>query len=155
MRKHIFAALFLLSAATRTAAQTDTDKGAAAAATGDAILHVWITQDKDGKMQMVRTGPTYAGKMIYGKELLEADGKTYKLDIHNPDTALRGRSLKDYELITGLTYKDGKWSGGKCYDYKTGNSYDVYLELKDGALYMRVYKGVTMFGRTLKWDLVE
>ena len=150
MRQLFFAGTLILLAISRATAQTDTAGGAA-----DAILHVWITQEKDGKMQMVKTGATYAGKMIYGKELLEADGKTYKLDIHNPDTSLRSRPLKDYNLITGLTYKDGKWSGGKCYDYKTGNSYDVYLELKSGALYMRVYKGVTMFGRTLKWDLVE
>ena len=146
MRQHFFVA-FLLFIAAHATAQTDT--------AGNAILHTWITQQKDGKMQMVKTGATYAGKMVYGKELLEADGKTYKLDIHNPDTSLRSRSLKDYDLLTGLTYKDGKWSGGKCYDYKTGNSYDVYLELKDGAMFMRVYKGVTMFGRTLKWDLVE
>jgi uncharacterized protein (DUF2147 family) len=147
MQQQFFAAVFLLFVATHAAAQTDT--------AGDAILHTWITQEKDGKMQMVKTGDTYAGKMVYGKELLETDGKTYKIDIHNPDTTLRSRSLKDYDLLTGLTYKDGKWSGGKCYDYKTGNSYDVYLELKNGAMYMRVYKGVTMFGRTLKWDLVE
>ena len=145
--RQLFFAAFLLFTAAHAAAQTDT--------TADAILHTWITQEKDGKMQMVRTGATYAGKMIYGKELLEADGKTYKLDLHNPDTTLRSRSLKDYDLLTGLAHKDGKWSGGKCYDYKTGNSYDVYLELKNGAMYMRVYKGVPMFGRTLKWDLVE
>lgn len=149
MRRQIFIAALILLAVTSSTAQTS-DTAAA-----DAILHTWITQEKDGKMQMIRTGDTYAGKMVYGKELLEADGHTYKLDIHNPDTSLRTRSLREYNLITGLTYKDGKWSGGKCYDYKTGNSYDVYIELRNGAMYMRVYKGMTMFGRTLKWDLVE
>lgn len=122
---------------------------------GDRILHTWQTQEKDAKIQMLRSGDTYSARMIYGKQLLEADGKTYKKDIHNPDTTLRSRELKDYILIAGLTYKDGKWTGGKIYNFQDGNSYDVAIELQGNVMSMRVYKGVWMFGKTLKWDLVE
>lgn len=122
---------------------------------GDRILHIWQTQEKDAKIQMLRNGDTYSARMVYGKQLLEADGKTYKKDIHNPDTTLRSRELKDYILITGLTYKDGKWTGGKIYNFQDGNSYDVAIELQGNVMSMRVYKGVWMFGKTLKWDLVE
>ena len=93
--------------------------------------------------------------MIYGKDLVEADGKTYKKDVHNPDPTLRSRLLKDYVLISGLTYADGKWINGKIYDYENGNSYDVSLEIKEGILYMRAFKGVPMFGKTIKWHLFE
>ena len=121
----------------------------------DSILHTWETETKDGRMQLLKSGDGYYAKMLYGKDLLEADGKTYRKDIHNPDPALRSRELKDYTLISGLTYKDGKWENGKIYDFENGNSYDVYLYLKDGALYMRVYMGSPMFGKTLRWNLVE
>ncbi len=48
-----------------------------------------------------------------------------------PQTTPPADTTGDAILHTWITQqKDGKWSGGKCYDYKTGNSYDVYLELK-------------------------
>ena len=121
----------------------------------DAILHIWETREKDGKMQILKSGDNYYGKMLYGKDLLEADGKTYKKDIHNPDPNLRSRELKGYTLITGLVYKDDKWVDGRIYYFKNGNSYNVDIEVKDNVLYMRVYMGVPMFGKTVKWDLVE
>ena len=147
MKKIFFAAA--LFTGIHATAQSDNNQQA------DAVLHIWETQEKDGKMQILKSGDTYYGKMIYGKDLLEADSVTYKKDIHNPDTALRSRSLKDFTLISGLIYKDGKWVNGKLYYYQDGNSYDVNLEVRDGALYMRVYKGIPMFGKTVKWNLVE
>jgi uncharacterized protein (DUF2147 family) len=142
--------LFLILALfTFTKANAQNDKGA------NAVLHVWQTEAKDGTMQILKNDTSYFGKMLYGKDLVEADGKTYKKDIHNPNPALRSRPLKEYTLISGLTYKDGKWTGGKLYYYVDGSSYDVNLEVKDSILYMRVFKGVTMFGKTVKWTLVK
>ena len=143
--------LFIIAilSVTKALAQNDTT------AKADAILHVWQTREKDGKMQILKSADGYYGKMLWGKDLLEADGKTYKKDIHNPDPALRTRVLKDYVLISGLVYNDGKWVNGKIYNYNDGNSYDVNLEIKDGVLYMRAFKGVPMFGKTIKWDLAQ
>ncbi len=122
---------------------------------GDSILHVWQTREKDGKILMLRSGNTYYAKMLYGKQLFEADGKTYKKDIHNPDPALRSRELKEYTLISGLTYQDGKWTGGKIYNFQDGNSYDVTIRIEGKVMSMRVFKGVPVFGRTLTWDMLE
>jgi uncharacterized protein (DUF2147 family) len=145
--KHLLLVLAVLSV-NSVLAQNDTTGQA------DAVLHVWETQEKDGRLQMLKSGDSYYGKMIYGKDLVEADGVTYKKDIHNPDTALRYRSLKDFTLISGLIYKDGKWVNGRLYYYQDGNSYDCNIEIRDGALYMRVYKGIPMFGKTVKWNMV-
>ena len=98
---------------------------------------------------------TYYAKMVYGKQLFEADGKTYKKDVHNPDPNLRSRELNNYVLISGLVYKDGKWTDGRIYNYQDGNSYSVTIEIEGGVMSMRVYKGMPVFGRTLKWDLVQ
>jgi uncharacterized protein (DUF2147 family) len=139
--------LFIVTLFLLNQARAQNDKNGNA----ETILRVWETQEKDGRMQLLKSGQTYYAKMLYGKELLEADGETYKRDIHNPDPALRSRFLKDYILISGLIYKEGKWVNGKIYNFRDGNSYDVTLELKDSLLYMRVFKGIPMFGKTLKW----
>lgn len=124
-------------------------------AKSDALLRIWETEEKDGRMQLLKSGDGYYARMLYGKQLLESDGITYKKDIHNPDTALRSRVLKNYTFITGLIYKNDKWVDGKIYNFNDGNSYDVNIELKNGLLYMRVFKGVPMFGKTLKWSPVQ
>lgn len=90
---------------------------------------------------------------MYGKP--SYDFGADKKDVHNPDPALRSRELKDYVLITGLVYQVGKWTNGKIYNFNDGNTYDVTIELDGRVMSMRVYKGVWVFGKTLKWDLLE
>jgi uncharacterized protein (DUF2147 family) len=143
--------LFIMALFTLGYARAQSEKMVGA----DAILHIWETEEKDGRMQLIKNGNNYDAKMLYGKELVEADGKTFKKDVKNPDPALRSRILKDYTLISGLTYDDRKWVNGKIYNFRDGNSYDVNLELKDGFLYMRVYKGIPILGKTLKWHQVQ
>jgi|GEM_PF-6153601 hypothetical protein len=77
--KKIFFAVALFTAIHATA-QSDNNQQA------DAILHIWETQEKDGKMQILNSGD---------------------------------------------------------------------LAVRDGALYMRVYKGIPMFGKKVKWNLAE
>ncbi len=129
--------------------------GFAHAQNGDTILHNWETREKDGKIEVLKNGTTYYAIMRYGKELFEADGKTYKKDVNNPDPSLRTRDLKDYVLISGLTFQDGKWTGGKIYNFKDGNSYDVTIEIEGRVMSMRVYKGIPLLGKTLKWDMLD
>ncbi len=144
MRRYLLVITFFIS--TAVMAQQDGP---------DRILHNWEMENKEGKIQVLKSANTYYAKMLYGKRLLEADGKTYKKDVHNPDPALRARLLKEYTLITGLTYEDGKWTNGKIYNFEDGNSYNVSIEIKDKTLFMRVYKGVPLLGKTIKWYLVE
>ncbi len=150
MKKYLFLFIAILFTVSRAQAQTE-QKSAA-----DSIMRIWETEEKDGRIQMLKNADTFYAQMLWGKQLLEADGVTYKKDIHNPDPALRSRELKNYTLITGLVYKDGKWTNGKIYNFNDGNSYDVNIELKsDGLMHMRVFKGVPILGRTLKWSPVS
>jgi uncharacterized protein (DUF2147 family) len=142
--------LFITGLFTLSHAKAQTEQTSAA----DSILRIWQTEEKDGRIQMLKNRDTFYAQMLWGKQLLEADSVTYKKDIHNPDPALRTRELRNYTLISGLVYKDGKWVTGKIYNFNDGNSYDVNIELKNGLLYMRVYKGIPMFGKTLRWSPV-
>ncbi len=121
----------------------------------DAILHKWETQEKDAKIVMFKSGNVYNARETYGKKLLEADGKTFIKDVNNPDPALRSRILKDYILVSVLVYKDGKWTNGKIYNYQDGHSYDVTVTIEGKVMNMRVYKGVPIIGKTLKWDVID
>lgn len=103
----------------------------------NAILHIWETREKDAKIIIYKSGEKYNAREIHGKKLLEADGKTYKKDVNNPDPALRTRILKDYIMISGLVYKDGK-----IYNYQDGNSYDVTISIQGNVMNIRVYKGM-------------
>jgi uncharacterized protein (DUF2147 family) len=121
----------------------------------DAILHRWETQERDGQIYFRKSGNTYQAFEIYGKQLLEADGKTYRQDVHNPNPALRSRRLNDYLFIKNLVFKNGKWTDGELYYFKDGGTYDVTITIDGNVLSMRVYEGISLFGKTVKWNLIE
>ena len=55
---------------------------------GDQITGIWLSEDKDGKIEIFRSGNTYSGKLLWGKYVLDENGKP-RHDVNNPDTALR------------------------------------------------------------------
>lgn len=80
---------------------------------------------------------------------------TTRVDLHNPDTALRSRPLIGMNLLDGYRYKDGKWQGS-LYDPESGKTYKSQITLAaDGTLQMRGYIGVPMLGRTAVWAPVS
>src|SRR5688572_24510235 len=67
---------------------------AAQASSPNEIEGVWETAEGNFKFEVLDVGGSFAARVIYGDRLMEADGNTFKKDIHNPDPKLRGRSLK-------------------------------------------------------------
>ncbi len=121
----------------------------------DAILHKWEMSDKSGKIYFRKSGYKYEAIQTFGKRVLEADGKTYMKDVNNPDPSLRNRRLVNYVLIWGLVFKDGKWTNGKIYNYDDGKTYDATITISGNELSLRAYKGVPMFGKTIKWKKID
>lgn len=115
----------------------------------DAVNGIW--QAEQLKIEVFKSGDFYVAKTITGSSILEADGKTYKKDLKNPDPQLRTKFLHNYVYITGLKFKKGQWINGKVYDFTSGKYYDVDLELKDGTMYMYAYLKMRMLGMKLKW----
>jgi uncharacterized protein (DUF2147 family) len=120
----------------------------------DRITGVWLTEQKDGKIQIFRTGNTYTGKLVWGNSVLDKDGKP-KHDVNNPDPKLRQRTLQGMVMLTGLEYDDGKWQNGKIYNGLTGKSYSVVITLKGNTLELRGYIGLPLFGKTTVWQRIE
>ncbi|WP_449387558.1 DUF2147 domain-containing protein [Chryseobacterium lineare] len=120
----------------------------------DQIIGVWKCDDY--KIELFKVGNTYSAKLLWSKEMFEADGKTSKKDIKNPDEKLRNRSVQGLTHITGLVYKDGEYVDGKLYSIQDGNTYSLKGKLKSSNdLETRGYKGIPMVGKSFKWKRVQ
>jgi len=120
----------------------------------DRIKGIWLTEDKDGKVEIFRTGNTYTGRLIWGNSVLDQNGKP-KYDVLNPDPKLRTRTLQGMVMLYGLEYEDGKWQNGKIYNGLTGKSYNVIVTIKGNTLGLRGYIGIPLLGKTTVWQRVE
>jgi len=117
----------------------------------DGIKGVWTNGSKDVKVEIYKSGDRYFGKVIWGKEIYEADGKTLKKDSKNSNESLRNRTILNLVILSGYTYDDGEWVGGEIYDPKSGKTYDSKMKIKGGNLEIRGYVGSPMFGKTTVW----
>ena len=115
----------------------------------DDLVGVWESLDQSFKIDMFKTDHDYEAHLLYGNRVVEKDG-SFKVDVKNPEPALRSRSLKGIVLIKGLVWKDGQWSGGTLYDGSSGSTYQCKAEVKNGMLLLRGFKGTPLFGETTK-----
>lgn len=117
----------------------------------DAILGIWHSSDKDAIFEFFKQGNHYASTLLYGDQVVEADGKTSKKDQHNPDPSLRSRDVLGIVNIRGLQYKNGAYVGGKIYDARSGKFYKCKITIKDDVLHLRGYLGIALLGKTTTW----
>lgn len=144
MRKSILAVFALLLSITSFAQKLPADR----------ITGVW--QCDDYKIEVFKAGNTYSAKLLWSKEMFEADGKTSKKDVKNPNERLRSRSVQGLTHITGLVYKDGEYVDGTLYSVQDGNTYGLKGKLKGpNDLETRGYKGVPLMGKSFKWKRVQ
>ncbi len=121
----------------------------------DAILGIWLSENKDGKVEIYQQGNKYFGKLIWGKDMFESDGVTSKKDTKNTDANLKNRNLKDLVILTNFVFEDGVWSGGKIYDPQVGKLYSCSMKLENNVLNIRGYVGISLFGRTSEWTRIK
>jgi len=115
----------------------------------DAVLGVWLTSQKNGKIQIYKEGDKYYGKIIWGKE--------NRKDKNNPDPALRSRDLLGSIILFHFKHAGGKkWEDGKIYDPDNGKKYSCNMKLRDNnTLEIRGYIGISLIGRTEVWTRVQ
>lgn len=112
---------------------------------------LWWNEARDGIFELRLTENSIEGITRWGK--------TPKQDLKNPDPALRDRLLKDVLFLWGFSYDErrNRWRDGKVYDPDSGKTYDAKMQLDKGGsiLKMRGYVGVSMFGRTARFERVQ
>ena len=123
---------------------------------GDKVLGIWLSEKKDARIEIFKTDNKYSGKLIWGTEMYEADGKTPLKDTKNPDIALRTRSRLNLVFISELAYDNGAYTDGHLYDARSGKTYSLKMKLKgDNNLEMRGYYGISLFGQTMQWTRIK
>jgi len=130
------------------------------AAGGDDILGLWYNQEKDAKIEVVRCGDRYCGKISWMKnpdypaDSTEGKPGTPKLDHNNPDPAMRRNTRLGLEIVKNMAYAgENKWDDGQVYDPNNGKTYSAKFTLIDpDNLDLRGYIGISLFGRTSHWS---
>jgi uncharacterized protein (DUF2147 family) len=131
----------------------------AVAAEEDKILGLWITAERDCKIEIFKHGDKYCGRIAWLKDpLYPADddmgmaGKPV-VDRDNPNPDLRPRPLIGLQLMEGFTYI-GKnvWEKGTIYDPDNGKTYKCKMTLAaPNRLDVRGFIGIPLIGRTTVW----
>lgn len=113
---------------------------------------LWWNEDRTGIFELQASTNN-------GIEGITRWGEKPDVDKNNPDPALRSRPLKGITFLWGFEYvpKKNRWKDGKVYDPDNGKTYSAKMELeKDGTiLKMRGYVGVSLFGRTARFERVN
>ncbi len=108
-----------------------------------AIEGLWLTEDRDGVVQIETCGAALCGRIV-GIGTFRPDG--------TPPKDVQGRSQCGIEIMHRLLERaPGRWYGTVT-DPEDGRSYDLRLSLDEaGRLEMRGYLGITLFGSTQIW----
>ncbi|MBF0506429.1 MAG: DUF2147 domain-containing protein [Nitrospirae bacterium] len=133
------------------------------AAEGDGIVGVWVTEHRDARIEVFNCVDKYCGKIVWMDEPNYTAGDTEgkpgerKLDVRNPDPALRKRVILGMQILWDFSYAgDNRWTGGKVYDPETGNTYSARLSLSArNRLHLRGYVLIPLLGRTSTWTRVN
>lgn len=113
--------------------------GNAYAQTENEIIGNWESDKKDVILEIYRSGDSYQGKYIWGKQIVESDGKTSRKDVKNPDKNLRTRNIVGIISLTSLRWNGKEYTDGKIYNAPSGDTYSCKVWIKNNKLYLRGY----------------
>jgi len=120
------------------------------------ITGEWLSSRGNDKIDIIKNGDVYYGKLIWVKNGTDGHGNPLT-DIHNPKAELRSRPLIGLEIFSGLKYRGRNvWAGGKVYDRRSGKTYNCQMTLKnDNRLDIRSFFGLALLGKTESWKRPE
>jgi uncharacterized protein (DUF2147 family) len=95
----------------------------------------WVTQSKDGVVEVYPCGESICGKL--SKFLVSPPAGPGAKDINNPDKALRSRTILGMNVLTGFKAAGDEWKG-QIYDPKSGKTYrSIVYKGKSGNLVVK------------------
>ncbi len=100
---------------------------AAPAVAADSINGRWVTEDKDGIVQIGKCGATTCGKIV--RFLITPPDGPDQRDIYNPNPKLKKRKLLGLPVLTNFKEEADLWRG-TIYDPNTGKSYRSVIRRK-------------------------
>ena len=89
---------------------------AALAQDESSVEGIWINADGDGWIELRIVAGNLQGRII-GSPNDPDNSDPSRLDIENPDPALRARPLRGLLILEGVSLEGvGRWTGGRVYD---------------------------------------
>lgn len=126
----------------------------------DAIVGLWKTEPNPNGYAIVKIthdGTTFNGRIVWLEKPVYGPSEPRpgqpRVDLHNPDPALRNRPIMGLEMLKGFVYKGhNMWKKGTIYDPNVGKTYKckMWLEGND-TLKVRGYIGFSFLGRNVTW----
>ncbi len=123
---------------------------------GDAIIGVWETGNGKARVNIIKSGNYYYGRIVWLKEPMNEEGKP-KVDKNNPDESKRLTPVLGLRLLAGFEFKgDNLWEEGTIYDPESGSTYKCKISLEDNnTMNIRGFIGISAFGRTDTWKRLQ
>lgn len=121
----------------------------------NAILGKWESDEKDLIVDVYKQGNAFKAKILWFHD--DDDTITpidQRVDIKNPNKALRDRKIIGLDVLSGLFYnpRQDKWVNGKIYDSTSGKTWDATVWLSDmNTLNVRGFYIIRLFGKTLNF----
>jgi uncharacterized protein (DUF2147 family) len=122
----------------------------------DDIVGLWETGSGKARVNIIKSGNYYYGRIVWLKEPLNEEGKP-KVDKNNPDESKRNTPLLGYRMLSSFEYKgDNLWEDGTIYDPESGSTYNCIINMEDkNTMNIRGFIGIAAFGRTDVWKRLE
>ena len=118
------------------------------------VVGVWLTQDKDSKVEVSKgKDGKFQGAIVWLKEP-NRNGQPKK-DDKNPDVKLRSRPTLGLKLLSGFHFDkdENEWIDGTIYDPKSGKTYKCLLWFEDepNVLHVKGFIGFSLIGKEIEW----
>ena len=99
-------------------------------AKNSALSGIWITENKDAKVEIFKDGNFFSGKIIWLINPKNAEGVP-KMDRKNPDQKLRNQPILGLKILEGLEPQDGEFINGRIYSPEKGMYAHCKIKWKD------------------------
>ena len=126
--------------------------GRAFASAPEDITGVWLTDQKDGAIEIRPCGDHRCGRIVWMKNPKGPDGKA-PVDKNNPDPKLRSHTICGLQIISALRpQSDGSWGDGKVYNPDNGQTYGMKIRRQTAdSVKATGYMGFELFGQSMEW----
>lgn len=120
----------------------------------DRIAGVWTPGHGNARVEIVRTGDTYSGSIIWLRHEIDPDTGLPRTNTMSPDPAKVDEPLMGLGIVHGFQYKGrDRWEDGRIYDPESGRTYCGRITLVDDD-HLRLRGnicGLSLFGRNDTW----
>lgn len=127
------------------------------AADGMSPKGYWLTENGKAIVKFAECDQTkICGHIVWTANPRDDSGKL-KLDVENPDPALRTQPVCGIRLIGEMqSVSSTKFEDGWVYNPRSGDTYSAEVQvLSSGQLKMRGYLGISLLGSSQTWTRVK